>query len=696
MEGFQLGFQYSAWWLLPGCFLAIGIAYWFYSGKNPFPEKWYLSLRILRALTWILLLLLLLNPLVEWLKSEEEPATIALLWDRSESIALASSTEKLNQIRSQILTLQTELESKGIRVETNLPDSIETQKAFKSSTSDLNKELSATASNYENRNLAGVVLLSDGIQNRGSSPLYKTWPFKIQTIGLGDTTRRSDVFLASATSNKLAFLGNKFPIAIELGNYGFQGETVAVSLLEGDKILEKRSLKLGASGSRQELSFLVKAESKGLKSYRIKVESGVKEANTRNNEASVLIEVIDGKQRILIAAGAPHPDIKAIRAALEKNENYEVVFWIPGIGPNPEGTFGLLILHQLPDKANTSLGAISALINDEQTPLWVITGSNTSLSTFNEWPLPIKIEGRSMVRNTGANALDKVKAIYEDGFPYFNLNADDSRQIMRFPPISALFGEYRLQGDGKVLLSQALGSVNTGKPLLAVSVKQGKRTAVLAGEGLWEWRIQEYGDKQSHQVVDGLIMKLVQFLATKEDKRKFRFAPIKESFTQSEPVIFEAEAYNALYEKLESVMVKLELKGKNGSTNYDYLSDAANPKLDIGLLNPGIYKYKASATVNGKNEIVEGSFAVSREDLEALDLTADHGLLRNIAVQNGGEFYSISQLEALKENLIKNPPKGLVRSFEEMADAISLKWLLFLIILLLTTEWGLRKYGGGY
>jgi hypothetical protein len=44
------------------------------------------------------------------------------------------------------------------------------------------------------------------------------------------------------------------------------------------------------------------------------------EFTAQNNSRDAYIEVIDGKEKILLLAAAPHPDIKAIKSALEKNE----------------------------------------------------------------------------------------------------------------------------------------------------------------------------------------------------------------------------------------------------------------------------------------------------------------------------------------------------------------------------------------
>ena len=48
------------------------------------------------------------------------------------------------------------------------------------------------------------------------------------------------------------------------------------------------------------------------------------EFSNRNNRQDVYVEVIDGKEKILLLALAPHPDVKALKSIIEKNENYVI------------------------------------------------------------------------------------------------------------------------------------------------------------------------------------------------------------------------------------------------------------------------------------------------------------------------------------------------------------------------------------
>ncbi len=90
---------------------------------------------------------------------------------------------------------------------------------------------------FYNTNLAATVLFSDGLYNKGSHPLY--YPFSekypIYTVGLGDTTLRSDLYFYDTRINEIAFLGNLFPIEIGLAAKKLLGETTVVELWKGGK-----------------------------------------------------------------------------------------------------------------------------------------------------------------------------------------------------------------------------------------------------------------------------------------------------------------------------------------------------------------------------------------------------------------------------------------------------------------------------
>ena len=67
-----------------------------------------------------------------------------------------------------------------------------------------------------------------------------------------------------------------------------------------------------------------------------------------------------------------------------------------------------------------------------------------------------------------------------------------------------------------------------------------RKVGVLVAEGIWRWRLNEFAESDKTEAFDEVFSKLIQYLSTQEDKRKFRCFPVQNEFTDAEPVIFES------------------------------------------------------------------------------------------------------------------------------------------------------------
>ena len=87
--------------------------------------------------------------------------------------------------------------------------------------------------------------------------------------------------------------------------------------------------------------------------YVVQVQAMEGEFTLQNNIKNVYIDVLDSKEKILVVAASPHPDIKAIRSIVERNENYEFEVYIPGLSPEadrtfkPDNKYDLVIFHDM-------------------------------------------------------------------------------------------------------------------------------------------------------------------------------------------------------------------------------------------------------------------------------------------------------------------------------------------------------------
>jgi hypothetical protein len=265
-----------------------------------------------------------------------------------------------------------------------------------------------------------------------------------------------------------------------------------------------------------------------------------------------------------------------------------------------------------------------------------------------------------------------------------------------FPPIRVPFADYAIAGTTDVLLYQKVGRVVTDKPLLLMSGQQDDRRAVLLGEHLWRWRLQEYADHQSHEAFDQLVSKVIQFLSTKDDRRRFRAYPLKNEYTDSEVVVFEAEVYNEIYEPTYGHKIDITIGNEEGERSFSFVTSPQGTRFRIGALEQGIYRYTASTTLEGKQEVVSGTFTVQDLQIENIRLTADHNLLRNLAQDNSGNFYTMENIDELVAEVQGQEPIDRIYSTEDYLAIINMKWGFFLLLLLVSAEWFLRKYYGSY
>jgi hypothetical protein len=637
------------------------------------------------------LTLLLFGPLIRQIKNTREAPSIVLAIDNSQSIAEIENSARLVQFQSALIALKQNLEDQGYLAEIRTLDGPldEHEISFNANSSDLNEMLRGIQNDYESRNLSHVLLFSDGLYNLGSNPAFHPYNFNILTIGLGDTTRRPDLNLNSLLYNKIAYQGNKFPIVAELFSYNMVGQTVNVQVEKSGTILERKQIRISNQNHYDQLEFLLEASESGTHRYTVRAVPVEGEFITSNNSKEAFVDIIDGKQKILLIASSPHPDIKAIKSALESNENYELITYIEGINQYTDDKYDAIILHQVPDRRRKYQNIIQK-IQSEKIPAFFIYGNQSDINAFNELNGAVRILPINFQK-------DQVFPQFNTGFGKFLYNQDNIAALNNFSPVSVPFANYAVQTQAEIMLYQKVGKVNTQKPLLLIQKSNDWSTAVMVGEGMWSWRLQEFAKNQNHNAFDEMISKIIQFLSTKEDKRRFKVYPIKNEYYTSETVIFETEVYNEIYEPTYGHKIDLQLTDdQNNISGYTYITSEQNSTYRINGLENGIYSYRASTSINGKNEIVTGSFTIRDLQLETTNLTADHNLLRTVAAQNDGNFYTKNQIEELKNDLLREEQIYKIYSSENYLAIINMKWGFFILIIFVSVEWFLRKYNGSY
>lgn len=697
--------QYPIGYLL-FCLLA-GLAYsaiLYFRDKNyseiATQQRWVLWLMsLLRFLAVSTIAFLLLAPLIRNKFTEIIKPLIIVAQDNSESLAKNFGNADSSRYRQQLQQLASDL-SADYTVQTyNFGGDTKEGLRFDytAKTTDIAQCLDQITNAYTNQNVGAIVLATDGIYNQGNNPLYTNTKanIPIYAIALGDTTPRRDVLVAKVLHNRIAYLGDKFTLRADVAARNCSGSNTILTVYKGDqngtKVFSK-PITIKNNNFVQTEDIVLEASSPGIVQYTVQVQPVKDEITTQNNTQTVYIEVIDSRRKVLILADSPHPDIAAIRQALEANKNYETTAAFADKFNTPIRNFDMVILHGLPSQKYNITDIISQ-IKAASLPVWYVLSTQTSVPLFNSAQNLLQING------SGAAAND-VKAIASaDNIDIFTVDNAMLQTLQELPPLAAPFGEYKAGANAQTLLKQKIGTVSTQYPLLTIEQSaNSNKTAVLCGEGFWRWRIYDFKKDQSHEATNELVSKVAQYLSAKNDKRKFRVSTPKALYYETEQIIFDAELYNDSYERVNTPEVSLTVYNAAGKAFPFVMNRTSNAyTLNAGFLPIGKYTYEASTTYNNTPYKASGSFSVVAIQLETLQTAANHSLLFSLAQQFGGEVvYPDSVSTLLQQIKTKEEIKPVLYNTYKTQPIINLRWLLAAIIAFLGLEWFLRKYLGGY
>ncbi|MEX2595920.1 MAG: hypothetical protein WEC59_03240 [Salibacteraceae bacterium] len=684
----NISFQYSGAWLMLIALVATLLVWWLYFYRNR-NEDWPLKLTLLLAsLRWMVIVLvgfLLLQPFIIQLVDDEEQPKLLLYEDRSASVN-AEDRESVNRFSAAV---EEQLSGKYEIVRLPFATHIEmgnSAAAFDSLNTDLGVVMESINEDFYGENIGAIVVVSDGIINQGKDPRYLglNTSAGLYSLMLGDTSMRADIELSQVLSNKLAFLNNDFEIKAMLNARKFKGEQVSLKLKRNNAVIDEQEISIDNNDFTREYRFLVTADRIGVNRYTVELDLLEEESNLLNNSADVYIEVLDNRTKVQMLAHAPHPDIAAMKMAIEKSDQYEVdVAMLADWDQNIEAA-DLFILHGLPANANDQ-NKIKPIIEAEKQILFVFS-SSLSLLHFNNLGLGLKIDAPRM-------KMDESGAFVNEQFNLFNLERNED--LRRFPPLLTPFGDYAIDVSQQTALFQRIGNIKTEKALLLFTEKSGLKHGVLLAEGWWRWRMYESSLSGSPVWTDRLIQKTVQYLAIKQKRTRLDVA-VPQRIKEGEPVKFTAEYYNQSYELNNNEALNLTVTDSaNSQYEYQFKPAGNGYQITTGSLPPGEYQWEAFMVVNGERFSKNGSFTVVKNRVEFIDLVADHAFLTDLSARKGGAAYRIENAGDLLQQLNElDTARTVIHTSKEWTSIIDWKVLMFIIALLMSVEWFIRKYQG--
>ncbi len=665
--------------LLLSLLIAGSLSFFQYLYKARIKSKVSLVLAFLRFLSIFGLLLLLINPIMSRKTLETIKTPLPIVVDNSSSIVDLKAKEMALELFKKLSAnkeLQDKFEVQYYRFDSEFQQSDEFD--FKGTQTNLDEVAKSLKSIYKNT-VFPTVLITDGNQTSGNDYVYSfDANNKIYPLIVGDTTTFLDLKVTQLNVNKYAFHKNKFPVEVFLNYSGNKNITADFRISQGNSVLSKQSVSFTPSKKSMILNVLLPADKVGLQVFKATISSKEKEKNSYNNTKNFAVEIIDQKTNVAIISAINHPDIGALKRAIESNAQRKATVIKPN-SINSLQDYNVLILYQPTNEFKSFFEKNKvAGINT-----FIVTGNNTDFNFLNQQQpnLVFKMSGQKEDYLAEFNS-------------QFNLFAIDNIGFENFPPLQNPFGTITTNGTVSTLLTSKIRNIDTNASLLAFVENQGKRSAFLLGENVWKWRLQSHIDHQSFEKFDVFVDKIIQFLASNDSKKSL--VVNHESFYNSgEAIEILASYFNKNYEFDEKARLTISVTNTKTkqAKNYDLLKGNNSFKVNLDGLSAGSYNFTVKELISKTS--YSSHFEILDFDIEKQFVNPDVQKLNQLASQTQGKVYFPDQVDSLIKTLLENENyKALQKEISTKTPLIDWVWLLVLIAIILAAEWFLRKYNG--
>lgn len=689
---YNLSAEFSLWFIPLCLVLAAGVS-WFLYFKNSLniANKWVRwGLNALRFLSVFILLLLLLGILLKSSNKLIKKPIIVIAADNSESIITNRFGKEYkanlqNKLDKLAIDLNDNYEVKSYVFGNEIK--ADTALSFSQKQSNLEAVIDEIENNYSNQNLGAVIMATDGIYTKGNSPLESAKNLKIPfyTVALGDSNQQRDALIKNVRYNQIVFAGNDFEVEIDLAAFDFTNQPAIIQISQNGQLLFKQNYTIDNKDFFKTIKAKIAANKEGSQHYTIAISQQRNELSYTNNQYDFFVDVIKSKQKILIVGLSPHPDLSALKQAINQNQNYEAnIVSLNEATSELVKKYDVVIAHQLPGFRNEGLPLVKYII-ESKIPCFFVLTNRTGFIQLNQLQNSLTFSAQQ-ITTTSATANFNAN----NNSLYFDENT--AKQLADFPPLQLAYGRYNLNSQSQVILRQQIGYVATDEPLL--SVDNSNNLAFLMGEGFWKWRLSDFEKNEQHQISNDLIAKVIQSIALKADKSLFRVKPIKQKFEEGENIIFNAQMYNQSFEMQNTDDISLLIKNAQGKQfDYSFSKTDKAYTANLGQLPVGSYTYSAKSA--NQKDTKTGNFIVQALQAELIQTKADFQLLNTLAKETNGQLYSYNDLDKIYEKITTNENiQSIIYKNSKLDELINSKWIFFLILLLLSVEWFVRKWNG--
>ncbi len=661
-------------------------------------------LLVLRSLILILLAGLILKPEIHW-TSIRHKAPSALVWiDNSLSIAAQNNFSK-DSLLSIVQEINTALDGKGIKPRLFLFDEkiIPVTGKLKNIennglATDLAQVLRYSKSEFENENIVGALIISDGVITRGEDPTFSDieMPFPVFTIGIGDSELVTDPAVTKIEMPQTVKAGDTVTINAELIPIG-NGDPITVMLKEGEIILDKKVIASQSQAMRKMLSFQAIPSKPGEKIYSVEI-TAAQDKNPYNNLRMSSVKVLESQTNILIVSGQANFEAPFLTRTLRELQDVfvqNVVInegqWLPlSFQEIMAKEWNLIIFIGYPtaESSQNDLIRLRQKISDYNLPLIFFLDGDVDSKQLERLLSWNPIDEFLIDKSVNQVSVKPTRAGLEHPLIKNFQKVSVSEIIWReLPPIGSPFRRIRLKPSLLTIIESTDIAEN---PVIAVNQESNKPLALCFGLDFWRWSFMT-NEIGRFDIYDELFQGMAKWLTDTLSSSPIQLSINKRIFLNGETVEMSCLLYDLKGLVVNDAVVKAELIQQNDViASSNLIWNGNNYSGVIPVRNAGDCQVRISAW-SGDNliGIREQPVTVIDRPIELLEVRQNVDLLRTIALRSGG-----LKTNRIPEIIDRLQVTEKIITQSHVIKFLNWRWTLVILIVLLTVEWSMRRFQG--
>ncbi len=617
--------------------------------------------------------------------------------------------------------------------------------AFDGRATDLGAALARVRRDLAGVPLAGAVLVTDGADQTaagtdgGTSSLGEellqltSRGIPVYTVGLGEERFARDLELSRVAAPERVLEGSSFAVDVTVAQHGYDGETVSLNVELDGAIVASREVAFergqdGPSGATVRIH--LEAEDSGPRTYRFEVVAGKGEEVAENNAREILLSVEDRREKILYFEGEPRFEVKFLRQAVAEDDNLQLVVLlrmaenkllrqgvddplelVSGFPATREELFAYrgLILGSVEASYFTSnqLQIIEEFVSQRGGGLLLLGGrrsfaeggyAGTTLEDLS--PLVLSPPG------PGAFYADVRVGATEAGRGHAALqlavDGQAQRQWRDLPALSMRNPLTRAKPGASVLLTGSPatatpdpGSAPAGELVVLASQRYGRgRVAAFPVQDSWIWQMHAEVPLED-MTHEHLWRQLLRWLVS-TTPRQVELEASTHQPAPGEAIELRAEVRDGAYLGVNGAEVSATVTDPIGVEHIVPLEwtveeDGEYRAAFVPEL-PGPYEVSVTATAGGASIGGDATRLVAADQpLEYFGAEMNAPLLRRVATETGGRFYTAGDVGSLAEDARYTESGKTVLETVELWD---MPIVLLLLLASICAEWLLRRRWG--